>query len=880
MVLNAGAGYGKTMLLAFYAQKSEQACAWYHLDSMDNDIVSFIQYLTYSITSVLPNFEFHLDDYQNMDIDHEFARNIGYDLAYQLSCLDEELVIILDDFQKIHNEDIFNIISILISHTKEQVRLMLSMKSAFPKFLARYLLQGTAMVVSSKELAFNKDEIIYILQDIPNLSDIDEIAETVLGCTEGWPVVVMSSVLGIKQERKMLNKHDITMLCKESAVYDYIMYEVYRKLPYDIQLFLKNSSVLTLVSANICNAIMNINNAQNILDYLVQENLFVVKLSGAGHIYQYHSIFKEFLRSFMTEEMKKEVYQKAARYCISTIEYQEQAADYAILSDNCSIVQDIIEIMGLSMVHSGKLTTLKRWIEYLVECKCLLSATTNYVIANYYQEEKHYKQANYYLEEAAELFMLEQKEEGYAKAILKKVDIISIIEHESAALSYLLEEESKQANPNALIKLTFGLKKAELYLLSGKIDSTEQICEELHHDILKSMEKGEYYSTLVENLTLIIRYFVHKREGIIVTYSEEELIHIRENFLIFYDFYNWVRTYDYYINKQTISLLEGTLLKHHEDNRYVIHMKLLSGLTDWKSGNKEIGSDLINHCTDYYESNKIDIPLLSEEDKTILLHITNVKLQVGEQNKNELKICCFGAFHVYMNGIEVKWRTKKAKEMFAYLFDKNGKAVDREVITEALWPESFYSNAKSIFHTTLSYLRKALSVGGYQDIIILKNKKYYIDMSMVHVDNRDFLKVFDDIINEKWEEIDRSQDLLTMYTGEYLADIDCEWNSSRKEKFERLFLKACRVLAEHNINNKKYEVAVNYLVRALDIDPYSENLAALLIRCYGALGDIKRVKLQYEKTRQILYEELNVELSEEMNLAYKESINHMPNRSA
>ena len=62
LVLNAGAGFGKTMLLSYCATNINEACtAWYNLDELDNDLMTFIKYLTFSIQKVVPEFVFELN---------------------------------------------------------------------------------------------------------------------------------------------------------------------------------------------------------------------------------------------------------------------------------------------------------------------------------------------------------------------------------------------------------------------------------------------------------------------------------------------------------------------------------------------------------------------------------------------------------------------------------------------------------------------------------------------------------------------------------------------------------------------------------------------------------------------------------------------------
>ena len=48
-VFNAGAGFGKTILMAELARRHENHCIWYQIDSSDNDRTYFFNGLLYAL---------------------------------------------------------------------------------------------------------------------------------------------------------------------------------------------------------------------------------------------------------------------------------------------------------------------------------------------------------------------------------------------------------------------------------------------------------------------------------------------------------------------------------------------------------------------------------------------------------------------------------------------------------------------------------------------------------------------------------------------------------------------------------------------------------------------------------------------------------------
>ena len=104
VILNAGAGYGKTQALASYVRSFSGKSAWYSINETDNDLMSFILNFTKSVQYALgiSNGDFA--------VSATLLENIDVLMEQLVIWLDERidfLNIIFDDFQEITNPDIF-----------------------------------------------------------------------------------------------------------------------------------------------------------------------------------------------------------------------------------------------------------------------------------------------------------------------------------------------------------------------------------------------------------------------------------------------------------------------------------------------------------------------------------------------------------------------------------------------------------------------------------------------------------------------------------------------------------------------------------------------------------------------------------------------------
>lgn len=88
--------------------------------------------------------------------------------------------------------------------------------------------------------------------------------------------------------------------------------------------------MLYYLDSRICNAVAQIKNASGQLRYLVQENMFVQRTEGNFEVYRYHSMFRDFLMSQLTQEEQSELCGRAAA-CYLGNGQPQQALDWCTL---------------------------------------------------------------------------------------------------------------------------------------------------------------------------------------------------------------------------------------------------------------------------------------------------------------------------------------------------------------------------------------------------------------------------------------------------------------------------------------------------------------------------------------------------------------------
>ena len=365
VVVSAGMGYGKTVLLTHYAKRHPDKCAWYHLNDTDNDIMVFARYLSKSVAKVAPEFVPDFTPYLALDQDEALVHNLALDFAALFRSLGEqELCLVLDDFQVIENDWIIQFLNIVLDHQPGGLRLFLCMKSAPPAFCARYLLEGSAMVLGADSLAFNAEEVKCLIGEYTEPENLEQVARTVQTHMEGWPAGVSFAILYFSQRQMRITEKEIEQACHQSYLQDYFMHELFRKLPFELQHFLTSTSVLDYLRPDVCNALAGIDNAAGQLSYLERENLFILRLSGSGHLYRCHGLFRNFLLNQLQPAQRKWLLEKASDFYLRTSD-KAQAAEYALACGDGERLQSAVEIAGRDTLAQGRLNTLRRWLEGL-----------------------------------------------------------------------------------------------------------------------------------------------------------------------------------------------------------------------------------------------------------------------------------------------------------------------------------------------------------------------------------------------------------------------------------------------------------------------------------------------------------------------------------
>jgi len=369
ILLSAAAGYGKTTLLADFAHDTDLPVCWYALAPSDSDPRVFIEHFLASITHRFPDF----GEQSRNALHHtsQFDEERMYPLVTAIvneiyQAIPEYFIAVLDDYHLVETSSAINdFMNALLAHTPENCHLVIASRTV-PGGLSLVRLTARQQMIGlgTQDMRFNGDEIQALVKQNYDLDLPIEIAEQLAQHSDGW---ITGIILTAQTMWKQLLAGVVETTGTSGQVYDYLTSEVFALQQPDIQEFLLASSILNELSPNLCDALLGIHNSEEMLDLLVDRNLFIVRLEGHDRQYRYHHLFQEFLqaRLWNSDPSRFIGLHRRAGQLLEEQQAWEEAITHYLKAQDWTDAGRVIEAVAAEMCQSDRWTTLLSWIDAL-----------------------------------------------------------------------------------------------------------------------------------------------------------------------------------------------------------------------------------------------------------------------------------------------------------------------------------------------------------------------------------------------------------------------------------------------------------------------------------------------------------------------------------
>ena len=374
-LISASAGSGKTTLLSEWASRTreqsvehseaKQVVTWLSLDMLDNDPIGFWSSVIAALRVDMPDLGKTalalLHSPQSPPLS-----TVLTSLLNEIVSGSREIILILDDYHAISDQTIHESMLFLLDHLPERLHLVIATRTDPELPLSRLRVRGQLLEIRTSDLRFSQEEAAGFLLQRMTLPLSDEDVATLQQRTEGWIAGLQLAALSLRKQQNLAG-----WIADFSGSYrylmDYVQQDILAQLSVSLQHFLLQTSILTRMNADLCQAItmsLTIQASQEMLEEVERDNLFVVPLDEQRQWYRYHDLFREALRARLhasQPELVPNLHQRAARWYEMQGEWREAIA-HALAAPDYPLAASLMEQAAPHFWFRGEANAIHQWV--------------------------------------------------------------------------------------------------------------------------------------------------------------------------------------------------------------------------------------------------------------------------------------------------------------------------------------------------------------------------------------------------------------------------------------------------------------------------------------------------------------------------------------
>ena len=324
-LVSSAAGYGKSTMAGLWLEAWDGPYAWLSLDEAENDLRKFINYLMAAIENAFPG---ACDTTRSMlqAPDLPPISDLSHYLVNDLDEIEDPFILVLDDFHKIREKTVHDLMGALLAHPPQNLHLMLLTRRDPPLLTSALRGGGQVNEIGTADLRFTVAETTAFLENILGHSVEEKTAATIQERLEGWPVGMRLISQSLKHSDD-LNRLVTGLKVGFATIVDYLMSEVLSQQPPEMAKLMAATAILDHFCAPLCDALHELDagpdkgemNGDEFIARLQKDNLFLIALDMEHRWFRYHHLFRQLLqdqlnRSWRPEEIAA-LHSRAKAWC-------------------------------------------------------------------------------------------------------------------------------------------------------------------------------------------------------------------------------------------------------------------------------------------------------------------------------------------------------------------------------------------------------------------------------------------------------------------------------------------------------------------------------------------------------------------------------------
>jgi LuxR family transcriptional regulator, maltose regulon positive regulatory protein len=352
-------GYGKTTLLAQWAERDPRPFEWLTIDQQHNDPAVLLRSLAVALNRVEPIARPLLSALESPGplIVETVLPQLGSALAARV----QPAVLILDDVHVLQSWDCLEAVAALIGYLPPGSQVAIASRSEPPLPFARLRAEGRVVELGTDDLAMDHQEAGSLLENTEVDASHVEVAELVRR-TEGWPVALHFASHSLRSR----SGASAALAGHDRFLADYLQVTVLSHLPSRLVSFLRRAAVLDRMCGPLCDAVLGMTGSADLLESLERSNLLVIPLDRRRQWYRFHPLFRELLRAQLERReprLASELTGRAAEW-YERNQLPETAIEYAMAAGDVDRAARLVVDVALPMYHLGRDAVLQRWFDW------------------------------------------------------------------------------------------------------------------------------------------------------------------------------------------------------------------------------------------------------------------------------------------------------------------------------------------------------------------------------------------------------------------------------------------------------------------------------------------------------------------------------------
>ncbi|NNL76324.1 MAG: transcriptional regulator, partial [Desulfobacterales bacterium] len=367
----APAGYGKSTSVGCWLDTSSSPSAWVSLDKNDNDLRLFLNYFVAAVQSMFPDAVPEMKAMVN-SLTLPPLSVLAVNIINEIDRIEQHFILVLDDFHLIEDESVLDLITQLLHHPPRTMHLVLISRQDPLLPISTLRAKHLVTEIRTQDLRFNQAETAAFLTKVLGNQVASATVAAMDKKTEGWVTGLHLSTLAMLHQGKIASE----LLEPQTDVHyvmEYLSAETLAHQPPEIKQFLMSTAILDRFCGSLCETLRmqgsepltNEISGRDFINWLNQENLFLIPLDAENRWFRYHHLFQNLLinqlKSRESAEKINELYARASAWFAEN-GLIEEAIRHALAGENFAAAARLVAQNGFELVSEERWPTLNRWL--------------------------------------------------------------------------------------------------------------------------------------------------------------------------------------------------------------------------------------------------------------------------------------------------------------------------------------------------------------------------------------------------------------------------------------------------------------------------------------------------------------------------------------